>query len=197
MFRFVFRLVVKAITLVILAGAAFVVYHLYESGQLPFIQHAIEDTAVTASVRAGFAIHRDLADRPIHVSTAGRVVTLSGRVASEEERSEAEAIASTIEGVDAIANHLEIEPGLEDAVAETHDKSLGERLDDAALLAKIRTALHLDRDVRKLDVDIRVSSGQVILRGEIPSEVLMERIRTRVASVRGVERLDDKLELKE
>ncbi len=195
MFRFVFRLVAKAITLVILAGAAFVVYHLYESGQLPFIQHAIEDTAVTASVRAGFAIHRDLADRPIHVSTAGRVVTLSGRVASEEERSEAEAIASTIEGVDAIANHLET--GLEEAVAETHGKSLGERLDDAALLAKIRTALHLDRDVRKLDVDIRVSSGQVILRGEIPSEALMERIRTRVASVRGVERLEDELELKQ
>ena len=195
MFRFVFRLVAKAITLVILAGAAFVVYHLYESGQLPFIQHAIEDTAVTASVRAGFAIYRDLADRPIHVSTAGRVVTLSGRVASEEERSEAEAIASTIEGVDAIANHLET--GLEEAVAETHGKSLGERLDDAALLAKIRTALHLDRDVRKLDVDIRVSSGQVILRGEIPSEALMERIRTRVAGVRGVERLEDELELKQ
>ena len=69
MFRFVFRMVFRAITLVILAGTAFVLYHLYESGQLPFIQRAIEDTAVTASVRAGFAIHRDLADRPIHVST--------------------------------------------------------------------------------------------------------------------------------
>ncbi len=193
MFRFVFRLVLRAITLVILAGAAFVLYHLYESGQLPFIQRAIEDTAVTASVRAGFAIHRDLSDRPIKVSTAERVVTLSGRVASEEERSEAEAIASTIEGVDEIANHLEIVP----ALAETRDKSLGERLDDAALLAKIRTALHLDRDVRELDVDVRVSSGQVLLRGEIPSEALMERIRTRVASVRGVERLEDELELKQ
>ena len=180
-----------------LAGAAFVVYHLYESGQLPFIQRAIEDTAVTASVRAGFAIHRDLADRPIHVTTAERVVTLSGRVASEKERSEAVAIASTIEGVDEIANHLEIEPGLASAVGETHNKSLGERLDDAALLAKIRTALHLDREVRKLDVDIRVSAGQVFLKGEIPSEALMERIRTRVASVRGVEGLEDELELQQ
>ena len=197
MFRFVFRMVFRAITLVILAGTAFVLYHLYESGQLPFIQRAIEDTAVTASVRAGFAIHRDLADRPIHVSTAERVVTLSGRVASEEERTEAEAIASTIEGVDEIANLLEVEPGLEDTDGETRDKSFGERLDDAALLAKIRTALHLDREVRKLDVDVRVSSGQVILRGEIPSEALMERIRSRVASVRGVEGLEDELELKQ
>ncbi len=79
----------------------------------------------------------------------------------------------------------------------TRDRSLGERLDDAALLAKIRTALHLDKEVRKLVVDVRVSSGQVILRGEIPSEVLMERIRTRVASVRGVEGLEDELELKQ
>ncbi|TDI34568.1 MAG: BON domain-containing protein [Acidobacteria bacterium] len=196
MFRFVFRMVFRAITLVILAGTAFVLYNLYESGQLPVLKRLIEDTAVTASVRAGFAIHRDLADRPIDVSTTGNVVTLSGRVASEEEKAEAEAIAATIEGVDEIANHLEIEPGLEDTDGETR-KSFGERLDDAALLAKIRTALHLDREVRKLDVDIRVSSGQVILRGEIPSEALMERIRTRVASVRGVERLEDELELKE
>ncbi len=196
MFRFVFRMVFRAITLVILAGTAFVLYNLYESGQLPVLKRLIEDTAVTASVRAGFAIHRDLADRPIDVSTTGNVVTLSGRVASEEEKAEAEAIAATIEGVDEIANHLEIEPGLEDNDAETR-KSFGERLDDAALLAKIRTALHLDREVRKLDVDIRVSSGQVILRGEIPSEALMERIRTRVASVRGVKRLEDELELKE
>ena len=197
MFGFVFRMVFRAITLVILAGTALVLYHLYESGQFPVLQRVIEDTAVTASVRAGFAIHRDLADRPIHVSTADSVVTLSGRVASEEEKDEAEAIAATIEGVDEIANHLEIEPGLEDTDSETNDKSFGERLDDAALLAKIRTALHLDREVRKLDVDIRVSSGQVILRGEIPSEALMDRIRTRVASVRGVERLEDELELKE
>ncbi len=189
-------MVFRAITLVILAGTAFVLYNLYESGQLPVLKRLIEDTAVTASVRAGFAIHRDLADRPIDVSTTGNVVTLSGRVASEEEKAEAEAIAATIEGVDEIANHLEIEPGLEDTDGETR-KSFGERLDDAALLAKIRTALHLDREVRKLDVDIRVSSGQVILRGEIPSEALMERIRTRVASVRGVERLEDELELKE
>jgi len=196
MFRFVFRMVFRAITLVILAGTAFVLYHLYDSGQLPVLKRLIEDTAVTASVRAGFAIHRDLADRPIDVSTTGNVVTLSGRVASEEEKAEAEAIAATIEGVDEIANHLEIEPGLEDTDGETR-KSFGERLDDAALLAKIRTALHLDREVRKLDVDIRVSSGQVILRGEIPSEALMERIRTRVASVRGVKRLEDELELKE
>ena len=104
MFRFVFRLVLRAITLVILAGACLrSISTVYESGQLPFIQRAIEDTAVTASVRSGFAIHRDLSDRPIKVSTSEMVVTLSSRVSSEEDCFEAEAIASTIEGVDEIA----------------------------------------------------------------------------------------------
>ena len=62
-------------------------------------------------------------------------------------------------------------------------------------MTKIRTALHLDREARKIDVDIQVSAGRVVLRGEVPSEELAERIRTRVASVGGVESLHDELEL--
>jgi len=195
MFRFLFRLVSRVVPLVLIQGIGFVVYHLYRSGQLPYIQRAIEDTAVTGSVKAAFAVHRDLANRPIDITTDGRVVTLSGEVRSKEERESARELAVNVEGVESVENRLAVNATLGEIEDDPSPMSLGQRLDDAALLTKIRTALHLDREARKIDVDIQVSAGRVVLRGEVPSEALAERIRTRVASVSGVESLDDELEL--
>ena len=195
MFRFLFKLAFRLVSLVLLLGIAFVVYHLYTSGQLPYIQKAVEDTAVTGSIKAAFAVHRDLSKRPIDIETNGRVVTLSGEVASEEERDSAEELAVNVEGVESVENRLAVDATLGEVEADPSPKSLGQRLDDAALLTKIRTALHLDREARKIDVDIQVSAGRVVLRGEVPTEELADRIRTRVASVGGVESLDDELEL--
>jgi len=195
MFRFIFRLVFRLVSLVLVLGVAYVIYHLYTSGQLPMIQRAVEDTAVTGSVKAAFAVHRDLSHRPIVIETSDAVVTLSGEVASDKERAAAEELAENVEGVAGVDNRLEVEAGVAEVEAEPSGKSLGQRLDDAALLTKIRTALHLDREARKIDVDIQVSHGRVVLRGEVPSEELAERIRTRVAGVGGVESLEDELEL--
>lgn len=196
MFRFLFRIVFRAVSLVIVLGIAFIVYHLYTSGQLPYIRQVVEDTAVTGSVTAAFAVHRDLSERPIDIATEEGVVTLSGAVGSKAERESAEELASHVEGVEGVDNRLEVDPKLgSNEDAEHESRSLGQRIDDAALLTKIRTALHLDREVREIELDIQVSEGRVIVRGEVPSEELAERIRTRVASVGGVETLDDELEL--
>lgn len=197
MIRALFRVFLRAVSLALVLGVAFIVYHLYTSGHLPYIRRVVEDTAVTGSVTAAFAVHRDLSARPIEIATESGVVTLSGAVGSEEERDSAEELATHVEGVESVDNHLEIDPDLGSDGEEPETRSLGQRIDDAALLTKIRTALHLDRDVRQIDVDIEVSEGRVVLRGEVPSEEIAERIRTRVASVGGVESLDDGLELVE
>lgn len=195
MFRFLFKMVARVVSLVLLIGVAYVVYHLYTSGQLPYIQRVVEDTAVTGSVKAAFAVHRDLSARPIEIDTDAGIVTLSGAVATEEERDSATELATNVEGVAGVENDLEVRAEVADVANEPSTKSLGQRVDDAALLTKIRTALHLDREARKIDVDIHVSKGRVVLRGEVPSEELATRIRTRVASVGGVESLEDHLEL--
>jgi len=195
MLRFLFKLAFRVVSLVLFIGIAFVVYHLYTSGQLPYIQRAVEDTAVTGSVKTAFAVHRDLSKRPIDIETDAGVVMLSGEVASQEERESAEELAANVEGVGSVENRLAVDATLGEVEAESSPKSWGQRLDDAALLTKIRTALHLDREARKIDVDIQVSAGRVVLRGEVPTEELADRIRTRVAGVGGVESLDDELEL--
>lgn len=193
MIRALFRMLFRGVLFVVLAGAALGVYHLYRTGRLPMIERAFEDTALKGSVKAAFAIHRDLSRRDITVSARRGTVELSGAVGSDEERAAAAELAGSVEGVTEVTNRLEVDEELSARSEEA--PSLGDKLDDVALLAKVRTALHLDREARRLELDVAVSSGIVVLKGVVPSEALAERIRTRVQSVDGVSGLDDQLVL--
>jgi hyperosmotically inducible periplasmic protein len=187
------RTFLKGVFALVLLAAAFAVYSLYRSGDLPFVQKAIEDATVVGSVKAALAIHRDLADRGIRVEIDRGRVVLSGKVATETEKSEAGALAQSVDGVKQIDNRLEVDPNLETRAAD--DRSLGERLDDVTLLAKVRAALSLDRETRPLDLEVSVRSGSVLLRGTVPTESMRKRVLDRVAAVGGVEKLEDQLEV--
>jgi hyperosmotically inducible periplasmic protein len=187
--RMFFRVVV---TLVLVAGAL-LVYHLYRSGSLPYFQEALEEATVVGSVKAAFAIHKDLAHRTIRVEAEGGRILLQGGVGSAAERIEAEKLASTVEGVESVENRLEIDPEL---LAKKDDpRSLGQKIDDVALLAKVRTALRLDRETRRADVELSVESGVVRVSGRVSTEALKERVCERIRAIEGVEKLEDEIEI--
>lgn len=193
MIRAVLRAFFRGVFALFVVGCAFGIYHLYRTGRMPFVQRAIHDAAVLGSVQAAFAIHKDLAHRALDVAVEDGTVVLRGRVASDEERASAEEIASSVEGVSTIDNRIEVDPELPERPVES--KSLGAKLDDVTLLAKIRAALHLDRETRKLDIEVTASSGKVALRGSVPTQALAAKIRDRVEQVEGVEEVDDGLEI--
>ena len=193
MIRAVLRMFFRGVFALLFVGSALGIYHLYRTGRLPLVQRAIHDAAVLGSVRAAFAIHRDLAHRGLDVAVEDGAVVLEGRVASAEERASAEEIAASVEGVSTVDNQIEVDPGLPETSASS--KSLGAKLDDVTLLAKIRAALHLDRETRKLDIQVTASSGKVALWGSVPTEELASRILTRVEQVEGVEEIEDGLEI--
>lgn len=69
------------------------------------------DLALQTSVRAALALQRDfsLMGGIVVDASEGRV-TLSGKVASEDQRKLAELITRGVDGVESVDNHLEIEP---------------------------------------------------------------------------------------
>jgi hyperosmotically inducible protein len=183
----------RGVMMLLLLAVALGAYYLYRSGKLPYVQKALEEATVTGSVKAAFAIHKDLAYRTIHVEADGGRILLEGVVASASERSDAEALAAAVEGVETVENRLEVDPAL---LSEARDeRSLGERIDDVALLAKVRAALRLDRETRGLDLDVTVTHGVVRLRGQVASKELKSRVCDRVRTVEGVVKLEDELEL--
>ena len=193
MIRAVLRTVFRGVFLLLFVGLAFGVYHLYRTGRLPLVQRAIHDATVLGSVQAAFAIHRDLTHRELAVAVEDGTVLLEGRVASSEERFSAEEIAASIEGVSTVDNQIKVDPELLET--STRSKSLGAQLDDVTLLAKIRATLHLDRELRKLDIKVTASSGKVALRGNVPTEELASKVRTRIEQIEGVNAIEDGLEI--
>jgi osmotically-inducible protein OsmY len=114
-------------------------------------------------------------------------------VRTETERSEAASIAESVEGVRSVENLLEVDSGLTPKAQSS--RSLGEAIDDTTLLAKVRTVLRLDRETRTLPLEVSVRGGTVVLAGRVPSLDLRKRVLERVASVSGVEKVDDRMRL--
>ena len=180
--------------MLLLLAASLSVYYLYRSGRLPYVQRAVEDAAVVASVKAAYALNRDLAERAIRVEARSGNVTLRGAVGTESEKRQAGSIAERVEGVRSVENQLEIDAGLE--AGGRSSRSLGETIDDAALLAKVSAALRLDRETRPLDLEVSARGGTVRIAGGVPSEEARKRVIERVGSVSGVEKVDDQMVLR-
>jgi osmotically-inducible protein OsmY len=189
--RALLRTFFRGILVLLLVAVFGSIYYLYRNGRLPYVQEAVEDAAVVASVKAAYALNRDLAERAIRVEARSGNVTLRGTVGMESEKTAAASIAESVEGVRAVENLLEIESSL--APQSRTSRSLGETIDDAALLAKVRTALRLDKETRPLPLEVSVRGGSVVLEGRVPSEDLRKRALERVASVGGVESVDDRM----
>lgn len=68
----------------------------------------IEDSVVTAQVRAAIFSHDDLSNTNISVETHDGVVHLSGSVESERQIDMAERVASDIDGVKSVENSLRV-----------------------------------------------------------------------------------------
>ena len=189
MIRALLRMLFKGIQVVLLLAVAVGVYTYYRTGRVPYIQEALEDAAVAASVKAAMAVHHSLASRPIRVEARSGSVILRGSVGAEEEKIQAASIAESVVGVRSVENLLEVSA----APPASASRTLGRTIDDAAILAKIRTALSLDRQTKPLAIEVTVRNGAVVLEGTIPSEVLRIRVIERVEAVDGVVTVEDRL----
>lgn len=67
---------------------------------------ALDDTAITAKVKAAMAKERDVSATTVHVETVKGEVRLSGFVDSSAEKQRAEQLALQTEGVKSVQNGL-------------------------------------------------------------------------------------------
>ncbi|HEX9725067.1 MAG TPA: BON domain-containing protein [Vicinamibacteria bacterium] len=196
MFRGLFYL---AVLLALVWGA----YSYYEHKELPLVGGSLDDAATLASVKTAFALHRVLAERPISVSTRQGVATLTGEVGSNTEMTEAEGIAASVPGVEQIENLLAVNP---DLIAENggssdepdegeEGRSLGQRLDDVSLAAKVRTALLLHKDLKSLNISVNARDGVVTLDGAVETPEQAEAAQLRAEAVVGVDLVENRLHL--
>ena len=69
-------------------------------------ERAAENGAITAKIKAKMALDDRVKAANIDIDTAGSVVTLTGRVGSDEERKRAVQLARETDGVTSVVDHL-------------------------------------------------------------------------------------------
>ena len=117
------------------------------------------------------------------------VLTLSGHVASDGEKAQADSIAASAAGGQVVSNQIAvIPPGLEKRAKEVNadlDQAIDKNL-DAAL---VQDDLHKG-------VSYKVKSGVVTLTGEVPSQELRMQVQIIASKIPNVQEVVNELQVK-
>lgn len=155
------------------------------------VKKAVKDTADTAGVemsdswitlKTKLALLADerVSSLDVSVKTRKGVITLRGKVESEQARQAAEEIALNIKGQKKVANHLMV-------VSKAARKAV-DRQDDQ-IVKDVEKDIKNDARLKKATIDVRADKGIVTLTGKAPSLetcVRASEVARRVHGVRAV-----------
>ena len=120
-------IITAVVTILIIAGGVYYFYgyrHRDISADFNTAREYTEDAATTSAVKSALALNKQLAAFDIHVDSAnnlgnsGNDVTLTGHVATEDDKRVAGEIASSTKGVANVVNNLQVDPKAQAANAE-------------------------------------------------------------------------------
>lgn len=149
----------------------------------------VDDATITAAVKTELLKNDMTAGRQIDVESFRGAVQLNGYVESEEARAEAGEIARAVDGVQDVDNNLE--------VREKGSSSVGQYIDDAALTAKVKTALLADSRTKSYQISVESHDATVQLGGWVDSDDARHAAEEIVAAVNGVKEVDNELQVRE
>ncbi|HEX3819062.1 MAG TPA: BON domain-containing protein [Candidatus Sulfotelmatobacter sp.] len=117
------------------------------------------------------------------------VVTLSGNVPTDADKSQAASIAQSIAGSQVVSNQISIRPTGDESTAKTVDSDLDKAIDKNvdAKLVQLRMNHNVSHDVK---------NGVVTLKGKVPSQSARASIEKAAAAVPNVKQVVNELEVK-
>ena len=148
-----------------------------------------EDAAIVSDIHARYTAEKSTSNLKVNVTSHGGLVEISGKVSTDAEADKLIELAESADGVkDVTANHLRV-------------KESKHPLKDSAITAKIkgkfiREKLFGGEDVAVIGVKIVTTNGTVYLTGKVKSKEEMDNAVKLAKSVKGVKKVDSRLELK-
>jgi len=146
----------------------------------------VDDGTIATSVKAGLLGEKGVPSNDVNVEVYKGVVLLSGFVTEQSQKDASEKVAKGVKGVKSVRNMIAVH-------AKT---SMGTKLDDTTLVAKVKSALI---DAKKVDagqINVEARGGIVQLGGFVSSEGMRDRAIAVAKGVSGVTRVDDALFVK-
>ena len=153
------------------------------------------DARLEAQISTTYALSPHLQGGDITVSVQDGKATLTGAVPEDINKELAEQFARNVEGVTEVDNQLVIDA---DYVRPKADEtpSFGDRITDATITAAVKSKLMWTRYAEGLATEVSTESGKVTLEGTAESQAAKDLAERLAADTRGVESVDNQLEVK-
>jgi hyperosmotically inducible protein len=149
-----------------------------------------KDATVTGTVKTKLAADTHVKASEIEVQTANGVVTLTGNVDSQEAKDTALRITRETTGVRDVKDMISVRDGTASGDAPSPSRTVGERIDDAGITAKVKSRLLDDPAVRGLKIDVDTREGVVYLTGSIPGPAEREKAVQIARATEGVRNVE-------
>jgi len=145
------------------------------------------DPQIVARVQSKFFADDRVKGTQIAVESRNGVVTLSGRVADENERAQALLLARTTDGVSRVEDHLTV------GTPAPAEQTVAPPTDDASLVTTIQAKYFMDPVVKTSTIEVSAKDGVVTLQGTAANEAARTQALAIVQNTPGVTQLIDRL----
>ena len=147
----------------------------------------IDDTVVTASVKSALLADADVKSVDVKVETRKGEVMLSGFVDSQTQIERATAVAKTVSGVKSIDNKMAL---------KTADTTVGTKVDDGIVTARVKAALLNDASIKSLDIAVVTRQGEVQLSGFVDNQGQIDKALQIAQATQDVKSVGNEMSIK-
>jgi hyperosmotically inducible protein len=162
------------------------------------VPERMDSAWIATKIQAKYFADPGVTSRDINVSAANGIVTLSGRVVSDQEKQQAVMIARNTDGVTQVEDRLTVQAA-GGTVATTGSapaeigRSAVSPMDEARITSTIQSKYFLDDMVKGRRINVDTRQGVVTLRGEVGSEAERGQALLLARTTEGVQRVEDNL----
>lgn len=177
------------------------------------------DTGITAEVKAKITDDELLDNTDVSTETENGVVTLTGTVKTEAQKTRAEEIARNTKGVVSVNSKVVVDPNYssltdktKEAAKEVEQKTkevakdaeqktkegyseTKEALGDARITSEVKLKFAADDTVKALNIDVDTDNGTVTLNGTVNSKKELDQAIRLAKSVEGVKHVKSNLQI--
>ncbi|MGH9769880.1 MAG: BON domain-containing protein [Blastocatellia bacterium] len=166
----------------------------------------VADSTITTNVKSKMAVEPETSAFSINVETNGGVVTLTGAVPTQAEKTHAEQIARNTEGVTRVINNIVVDPnsiggtnagekaGGSVKSIEEGAKDAGIAAEDLTILSKIK-ARYISEGIIGANIDVK--NGIVVLKGEVENSLVKARAESIARATSGVKSVKNMIVVKQ
>jgi hyperosmotically inducible protein len=163
------------------------------------VERRFDEALLHLRVRTALLEHLQTQALGVRIDIAGDSAVLRGHVSTHANRTLAEEVALSVDGVADVDNQIEVTPA-EGEGSTPVAKAVGtaeRKVNDALLETRVQTRLVRELGELGFHIDVEAADGEVILRGTVPDRSHKRIALNAAAKVKGVRKVHDLLKIRD